>query len=155
MKKLLVMNVRASVMEENEYCLPGGPDSIVEVKFRDEEGNEFYISNADFGEIANFYRTEQSTFDKQMQVEDIDGSEEFYSYLNEHMCAGEYEDIFTERDPDWFDAYRYVVYLSRCSKKEDISAFIKNTVGKWLDGGDIPVSDIEKKYLCDCGGGDK
>lgn len=149
MKKLFVEDVRVGETEGGIACGPCGGNVIVEVKFHDEDGKVFYISNAEVEGIPNFYMTDESTFDLQME-EDFEGNEEFFNHLNDDcfISTGEYEEIFADKDPDWFDAYRYVIYLTRCDS-EDVVPFIKETVGKWLHECDIPASDVEEDYDVD------
>ena len=146
MKKLFVEDVRIGESEGGIACGPCSGNAVVEVRFHDEEGKAFFISNVECDGIPNFYMTDESAFDKLIE-EDFDNNEEFYDHMNNEcfMEAGEYYDIFSDQDPDWFDAYRYVIYLTRCAD-EEVEPFIKATVGKWLHECDIPASDVEEEY---------
>lgn len=146
MKKLFVEDVRIGESEGGIACGPCGGSLVVEVRFHDEDGKVFYISNNEYEGIPNFFMTDESAFDRMIE-EDFDNEKEFFDRLaNEWaMNVGEYEDLFSDQDPDWFDAYRYVIYLTRCAN-EEVEPFIKATVGKWLHECDIPASDVEEEY---------
>ena len=151
-KHLLITSARYEVTDGGMACGPVSGSVIAEVGFRTPDGEEFFISCAEVMGIPNFYKTERSVIDEEVKVENSGGEfdEEFKDYLMNCFIdgIGEYDEIFENRDPEWFTILRYLIYIvgNDC---DETDAFIKDTVGKYLDEIDIPVSSIEKAYAED------
>jgi len=75
--------------------------------------------------------------DKQLS-EDTD--DEFFDKLNEcSIFSGDYDDVFSDMDSEYYEVFRYLIYIAR-SYEEVANEFIENTVHKYLDEIDIPIT---------------
>ena len=148
-KHLLITSARYEVTDGGMACGPVGGSVIVEAGFRKPDGEEFYVSGSDTMGIPDFYMTERSTIDEQVATEnDIENSDPaFRDYLLSCFIdgIGDYYDIFSEKDPEWFLILRYLICIIG-GDYDETEAFIAETVGKYLDEIEIPVSSIEKAH---------
>ena len=108
----------------------------------DDNGNVTYMCNSEVDGLPNWFMTDRSTFEEQMDLDSFN-DDDFMSYMEAHsMGLGHYDEALADRDSEWYTALRYLTYLVRCSC-DDMDDFIENTLGKYLDEIDIPVSDVE------------
>lgn len=118
MARYFIMNVKAGAGEGGVACGPVSGSIVVEVQLKDEAGQECYVSLADVEGIANFFKTDMSTYKDQL---DFDMDDEMIEMLDEHcLVATEYKNIFQKPDPEWIDVYRYLIYLAHCYEDEAV-----------------------------------
>ena len=142
MARYRVLDAKCGVGAGGMACGPVGGPVIGEVKLADESGEEFYLCLAEVDGIPNWFKTDRSTIDEQIE----ETSEEIFEYLNDHYIdIGEYVDVFDDPEAELFQAYRYLIYLVRCERDQE-EPFIQATVGKYLDEMEIPMSDEEEEY---------
>ena len=127
-----------------KICDPA--DGVIgEVELKDGAGKSVFYSLAEIEGFPSFFRTEESTIEKQ-----AGGSEDeaFFDILEECRCTDyvDYEDILKDGAFMANPVYRYLIYLVRCSMVE-ADDFMAETRGKMLSGISIPASDIEEEYL--------
>lgn len=121
---------------------------IGEIKLLDDNGNVTYMCNSEVDGLPNWFMTDRSTFEEQMDLDSFD-NDDFMSYMNTHsMGLGNYDEALADKHSKWHIALRYLTYLVRCSY-EDMDDFIANTLGKYLDEISIPVSDVEENLMED------
>lgn len=143
MRRYFIMNAKAGTGDYGMACGPVPGPVVAEVMLKNEGGEEFYMSLAEVDGIPNVFKTDKSTYNEQLK---FDMTDEYVEWLNDcFVDTGEYEDIFTEKDEDWFDVYRYLIWLVRCAPEEE-DPFIEGTKGCWTDEITIPVSDVEEEY---------
>lgn len=147
MARYFIESVKCGVGEGGSACGPMDGPVVAEVKVKSDENEEFYMSLAEVDGIPNFAKTAESTYDNQVNMDfddeaieafqkcQIDGIEDYYG-------------IFDDKDSEWYQLYRYLIYIVRADWKE-CEKFQKKTKGKWLDEIEIPASDIEEEYLED------
>lgn len=142
MTRFKVLEAKCGVGRGGFACGPVGGPVIGEIKLEDENGDRFYLNLSEVDGIPNWFRTDRSTIDDQLE----ESSEEVFEYLNDnYIDVGEYVDVFSDPDEEMYQAYRYLIYLVRC-KMELVDPFIESTVGKYLDEMEIPMSDVEEDY---------
>lgn len=122
-------------------CGPVGGAIVAEVKIRIENGEVFYLSLADACGFPNFFKTLESTFEQQLQMD-----EDIISVLEDAFIeTGDYEEIFEKKDSEWFELYRYLIFF--VSESEEACKEIeKLSVGKYIDEIEIPASEYEIGY---------
>lgn len=124
-------------------CGPVAGSVMAEIKLADENGDEFYLNLTEVDGIPNWFKTDRSTIEEQIEEK----SEEVFEYLNDNdIDIGEYVDVFADPDAELYQACRYLIYLVRCERGEE-EPFIQSTVGKYLDEMEIPMSDEEEDYM--------
>lgn len=127
-------------------CGPIDGPLVAEAAVTDENGNHFYLSLAEAWGAPNFYKSDDSLFSIHMSS---DAESETLEKLNSaYIELGDYETIFTERDCEYFDLIRYLVYLVR-STDPGLDEYVKDTEGHYLDEIFIPESDIEEEIRLD------
>ena len=142
MARYRVLDAKCGVGAGGMACGPVGGPVIGEVKLADESGEEFYLCLAEVDGIPNWFKTDRSTIDEQIE----ETSEEIFEYLNDHYIdIGEYVDVFDDPEAELYQACRYLIYLVRCERDQE-EPFIQATVGKYLDEMEIPLSDEEEEY---------
>lgn len=140
MARYFIMDVKAGAGEGGMACGPVSGPIVVEVQLKDEAGQEFYVSLADVEGIANFFKTDMSTYKDQL---DFDMDDEMIEMLDEHCLeAHEYKYIFQKKGSEWYDVYRYLIYLAHCYEDE-AESYIQATKGCWMDEIRIPESEVE------------
>ena len=154
MKKLFVEDVKVGVSKGGMACGPVSGSVVAEVCIRDlEEKTVKYFSLSEVEGIPNFFETDDSTYDR--QIEEVD-DEEFWEMLSAHAVDGfsDYVDVFENQedmelhDPDHLLIWKYLVYMVRADWDE-IEELKAESVGKCLGDFEIPVSDVEQEYLDD------
>ena len=125
-------------------CGPVSGALIAEAKILSDTGEVFFMSLADVMGIPNFIKSPVSTFDLQIRCEPND--EEIEQLLSWNVDTGEYYEIFENRDPEWFQLYRYLIYIISAGE-DSRKTFMSETSGRYLDEIDIPVSSIEEDYI--------
>ena len=147
MARYFIESVKCGVGEGGMACGPVSGPIVAEAKVRTDNGDEFYMSLAEVEGIPNFFKSPRSTYELQVEEEmDDEELEEFQSYFVE---TGDYAEIFEDPDPEWFQLYRYLIYIVRADW-DDCEKFQEETAGKWLDEIDVPASDLEEDYLEEC-----
>lgn len=142
MARYRVLEAKCGVSTGGMACGPVGGPVVGEIKLADESGKEFYLCLAEVDGIPNWFKTDRSTIDEQIE----DTSEEVFEYLNDHYIdIGEYVDVFDDPEAEFYQACRYLTYLVRCERDQE-KPFIQSTVGKYLDKMEIPMSDLEEEY---------
>ena len=148
-KHLLITFAKYEVTNGGMSCGPVPGSMIAEAGFKKPDGEEFFVSCAEVMGIPNFYKTEKSVIDDEVAMENSgEFDTEFQDYLMDHFIdgIGEYDEIFENKDPEWFTILRYLIYIVG-NDYDDTDAFILATVGKYLDEIEIPVSSIEENYI--------
>ena len=142
MARYRVLEAKCGVARGGMACGPVGGPVVGEIKLADENGKEFYLCLAEVDGIPNWFKTDRSTIDEQIE----ETSEEVFEYLNDHYIdIGEYVDVFHDPEAEFYQACRYLIYLVRCERDQE-EPFIRATVGKYLDEMEIPMSDAEEEY---------
>ena len=148
-KHLLITSARYEVTNGGMACGPVDGSVIAEVGFKAPDGEAFFISCAEVMGIPNFYKTDRSVIDEEVEMENSgdEFDQEFQDYLMSCFIdgLGEYDEIFEEKDPEWFTILRYLIYIVG-NDYDETDAFIAETAGKYLDEIEIPVSSIEEAY---------
>ena len=151
-KHLLITSAKYEVTDGGIACgsVPGSV--IAEAGFRKPDGEEFFMVCAEVMGIPNFYKSDCSTFDEHVAMGNA--GEEFDKEVQDYLMScyideiGEYDEIFENKDPEWFTILRYLIYIVG-NDYDETDTFIAETVGKYLDEIDIPVSSIEENYMED------
>lgn len=145
MSKLMIEDARV------EVGAGGGPiPSLVvsEVCLRQPDGCTCYVTLEEYDGHPTFFCTEQSILQPLLKAEDEE-DEELMEGLHDGkyiIADGEYEDIFAQPDRQWYQVFRYLIYLVRCEREEE-QPFLDATVGHPLDEIDIPISDVEEDFM--------
>lgn len=145
-RHLLIISAEYKVKEGRPGCtsLPGSV--YAEAGFRRPDGEEFYITCREMACTPAFYKSSRSIIEELVLAEeDLQKADPaFLDYICECCMEGigRYNDIFSKKDPEWFDILRYVIYIID-SDFEESDDFIEKTVGKYLDEIDIPASEVE------------
>ena len=142
MARYRVLEAKCGVGAGGMACGPVGGPVVGEINLADENGEEFYLCLAEVDGIPNWFKTDRSTIDEQIE----ETSEEVFEYLNDHYIdIGEYVDVFDDPEAELYQACRYLIYLVRCERDQE-EPFIRATVGKYLDEMEIPMTDEEEEY---------
>lgn len=145
MARYLIESVQYGEAKGGMACGPVPGPIAAELKLRTDSGKEFFMTLAEYDGSPNFYRSAESTFELHIKPEDV--TQEQINMLDSHyMSAGCYEDIFEEQDPEWYQLYRYLIYLVRGDEKS-CRRLVRRSKGKYLDEIEVPASDIELEYL--------
>ena len=80
MARYRVLDAKCGVGAGGMACGPVGGPVIGEVKLADESSEEFYLCLAEVDGIPNWFKTDRSTIDEQIE----ETSEEIFEYLNDH-----------------------------------------------------------------------
>ena len=149
MEHLLITTARYTVTDGGMACGPVPGSVIAEAGFKTPEGEEFYLTCVETMGIPTFMKTDSSIFEGLVKNETGEYDEELQqSFLEHSLDVGEYYDIFENKDPEWFDLLRYLIYIVG-NDYDDTDEFINKTVGKYLDEIEIPVSSIEEAHMED------
>ncbi len=148
--KYLIKDAKCGITEGGIACGPVPGAVIAEAEFEDENGNVFWICLDEFDGVPCFYRSEKSLFDfRMMDLDDYENlPDDITDYIDDcviHFSGYDYEDIFTESDPESVELYRYLIWLVRCPQGDD-QKFIRETVGKHIGDFEIPMSDVEMDF---------
>ena len=143
MARYRVLEAKCGVGTGGMACGPVSGPVVGEIKLADESGKEFYLCLAEVDGIPNWFKTDRSTIDEQIE----ETSEDVFDYLNDHYIdVGEYVDVFDDPEAELYQVYRYLIYLVRCERDQE-EPFIRATAGKYLDEMEIPMSDLEEEYF--------
>ena len=150
MEHLKILSARYMVVGGGLACGPVSGSVVAEAEFEKPGGQVFFLTCVETLGIPTFLITEGSVFDKIVSVEEGEAEDDDLSdVLDDHtLDVGEYQDIFEDRDPEYFDMLRYLIYIVG-NDYEDTDNFIKETFGKYLDEVEVPVSSIEEAYMED------
>ena len=147
MAKYFIEDIKCGISAGGMSCGPVPVSVIAEAKFKEDNGNTFYLCLAEVDGIPNFFQTEKSTYDMQISEEMDDDDIDF---LNDHYISvdGEYSHLYemTEEDEELLPLLKYLTYIVRVDW-EECERFQKETKGKYVDEFEIPKCDIEKEYL--------
>lgn len=152
MKKLFVEDVKVGVSRGGMACGPVSGSVVAEVCIRDlEEETVKYYSLTEVEGIPNFFETDVSTYDQ--QIEEVD-DEEFWDMLSEHTASDftDYVDVYANQeemelhDPDHLLIWKYLIYMVRADEG-GVEQLKAKSVGKCLGDFEIPVCDVEQEYL--------
>ena len=153
MKKFLVEDVKVGVSKGGIACGPVPGCVVAEARIRDtEEDNVKYYSLAEVESIPNFFETDISTYDQ--QIEDDSDDQAFWDMLSEHIASdfSGYMDFFENQeemelhDPERLLIWKYLIYMVRADWDEIEQMKVKS-VGKYLGDFYVPVCDVEQEYL--------
>ena len=144
MAKYLIEKVKNGIDRGGMGCGPIPGTVTCEVLFKNEDDSSFYMSLAENEGFPNFYITDKSTFDEQMNG---DWSNEFIDFMNAHYVEqiDDYSEVFKKTDDKHYQLYRYLTYMVRCESGAE-EVFAAETTGKYLDEIIIPDSDLEKEW---------
>ncbi len=154
MKKLLIEDVKVGVSKGGMACGPVPGSVVAEVCLRDmEEGVVKYDSLVEVEGIPNFFETDESTYDR--QIDEVD-DEAFWDMLSEHTASEfsdyvgffDYQEELEKHDPEHLLIWKYLIYMARASWDE-VEQMKAKSVGKCLGDFEIPVCDVEQEYLDD------
>ena len=84
MARYFIEDVKCGVTEGGFACGPVPGDVIAEVKVKTDTDETFYVSLAEVTGIPNFFKTERSTYDEQMQT---NISDKLVEYLNANLMG--------------------------------------------------------------------
>lgn len=117
-----------------------GPLSIAEVELQSESGETIFLNLTDIYRDAICLKTNKSIFERQMKLEE--DCDEFYDKLDDCRMDdyASYDDIFGNPDGDFYDEFRYLVYLNSL---DDASEYIAQTLGKRACSIEIPKTELE------------
>lgn len=139
MKRYLIEEAKYGVGNGGIACGPVDAPIVGEVKIR-VEGETIFYTLAEACGLPNFYISDESYFKKLL---DMDVDEEEIEKINEHFVAtGDYDEIEENREKEWYEIYRYLVYVVR-SDYDACDQFIEETQGKYLDEITIPDAEWE------------
>jgi len=143
MARYMIKNLRSDAFGLG----PDGSLAVAEAELQDENGNVFFLSLNEFSGIPSFFKTEESTFEKQCEYPSDD--EEFFEFLGEHEIGGysEYGELFEDKDGEWYAPLHFMVYvLCGC---EDVDAYLAEVKGKFIDELDVPKTELEEDWEAD------
>lgn len=155
MKRYFIEEAKCGITRGGMACGPVQGNVIAMIKYND--GKEIgWLNIAEVDGIPNWFLTEKDIFDILIEEKFDD---DFTDYLEEHSISkfnglnvGEYCDIFSSikdaPDNPAVSLLRYAITLVRCSM-EELEGLIDLGKGKYADELDIPISDVEKRYLKD------
>ncbi len=152
MKKFLIEDVKVGVSIGGMACGPVPGNVIAEVCLRDvEEGTVKYHSLAEVEGTLNFFETDISTYDRQIENDPDEG---FWDMLSEHSSGGfsDYYSFFENleelklHDDDHLLVWKYLVYMVR-AEWEEVEQMKTESIGKCLGAFEIPVCVEEQDYL--------
>jgi len=120
-----------------------GSLGLAEIHLQDDKGESFYLTLTEAEGCPMFFKTEKSTFDKQSEY---DNDDEFYEELQEHAVAEyvSYDEVFEDSENEWFTVFRYLIFALQGA--EESEAFVKESIGKFVDEIDIPKSEAEEDW---------
>ena len=146
MTRYKVVEARCGLGNGGMACGPVSGPVIGEIHLQGDNGDDFYLCNAEVDSIPCMFKTPMSTIDDQINESIFDEGprQEFFNSC--YMDVGDYDEILQDKENELYDAFRYLIYIVRTSWK-DMDSFIAKTVGKYLDEMEIPMSDIEESMM--------
>ena len=134
MTRFYIEDIRRGQESNGMACGPVSGVIIAEAKIKTRE-ETYYICLTDVDGIPIFFKTKDSTFDRQLSLEEDD--DEFVEMMNNcFIDTGEYEEILEKRDDEMFPLYKFLTYIVNRASEEELKLF----KGKYLDEVDIPES---------------
>ncbi len=122
---------------------------ISEAELSAPDGTVTYVLLSDGGGIPDFLVSPESYFRLLTETEDPYESEEILSVFTKYgVNVGEYQDMFANPDPEWFDVFRYLVSLNGM-EMHFAQSFIQETEGKLISEITIPATEFEEKPAAD------
>lgn len=147
MKRYYIESVKSGIGEGGMACGPVSGPVVAEAKIKTDLGEVFYLSLAEVMGIPNFYKTEKSIYDILVN-EDDDAIE---AIQEKFVDTGDYNDIFKKQDEEWYQLYRFLIFIVRVDW-EEFEKYNDAKVDKYIDEMYIPASDVEEEYLKENGG---
>lgn len=147
MKRYYIESVKSGIGEGGMACGPVSGPVVAEAKIKTDLGEVFYLSLAEVMGIPNFYKTEKSIYDILVN-EDDDAIE---AIQEKFVDTGDYNDIFKKQDEEWYQLYRFLIFIVRVDW-EEFEKYNDAKVDKYIDEMYIPASDVEEEYLEENGG---
>ena len=151
MKRFLIEDVRVGISKGGIACGPVPGNVIGEIVLRDEEGNATYYCMAEISGTLNFYESESSLYQGQID-EDFDNAE-FADLMESSFTEGydSYNDFYDEvnaMQPLSVTARirKYLAYVVRADWPE-IDRLKADTIGKLISDVEIPLCDAEAEYV--------
>ena len=145
MKNVKIEEVKLGCTGTGFACGPLPGNIVCEVAYAEDDGTKGFLSVIECSGMPNFFRTPFPMYEELLANEPdedrIQEIEENYSFDYD----GEYENMFADPDPDWFDLLRYITAIVRAPEGED-QDIIDITTGRWLNQIEIPVSDVEEDF---------
>lgn len=117
-KHLLITSAKYEVTDGGIACGPVPGSVIAEAGFKKPDGEEFFIVCAEVMGIPNFYKSDRSTFDEHVAMDNA--REEFDEDIQDYLMScyidgiGEYDEIFENKDIVFKD---YVKRIEHNDKK--------------------------------------
>ena len=137
MKRFFIEEARYGVGDGGIACGPVDAPIVGEVKIV-VDGKRIFYTLAEACGLPNFYISDESYFEKFL---DMDLDEDEIETINEYFVeTGDYYEIEDNKDEEWFDIYRYLIYVVRADY-DACDRFIKETKGKYLDEIMIPEAE--------------
>ena len=142
MKDYMISEIKYGETDGGMACGPVGGFPIAEARFTANEGESFYVSFVDVGDVLQFFKTDASTINKQIEYQDYDGHEQFWEDLNAHTLGiTGLSDIYDfDEDDEMKSICRCMLYILEAEGKCGFE-------GKRLSEIEIPVSEREKDWL--------
>ena len=143
MKRFFIEEAKYGIGNGGVACGPVELPVVGEVKIKVNDEIIFYTLVEVCG-LPNFYKTDESYFEKHIKM-DID-DDDIEEISNHFVETGDYDEIEKNKDQEWYDIYRYLVYIVR-SDYETCDQFIEETKGKYID--EISIPDYVEDYDLD------
>lgn len=137
MKRFFIEEARYGVGDGGVACGPVDSPVVGEVKIV-VDGKSIFYTLAEACGLPNFYISDESYFEGLL---DMDLDEDEIEKINEHFVeTGDYDEIEDNKDEEWFDIYRYLIYVVRADY-DACDQFIAETKGKYIDEIMIPEAE--------------
>ncbi len=122
-----------------------GGSTVIEIKFRNEENEIFFLRVQETFDVPFFYLSDRSFFDADSDdCDDQDLSDD----LDKSMFSEpevKFESVFRSPDYPYYSPLRYLIYLLSSGKTE-AERFILKTRFSWIEDKDIPITEYEEEY---------
>ena len=145
-RHLLIVSANYKVLKEKRSSASFPGAVYAEAGFQKPDGETFYICCRELTCIPTFYKTDHSILEELVRAESniLEADPAFLDYLDQCCMRefGKYSVIYAQKDPEWYDLLRYVIYIIDSDYQES-DEFIGATVGNYLDEIDTPASEVE------------
>lgn len=142
MKEFFVKSVRSDMEEYAMCCGPMTCDVLSEALVKTAE-EEFYFGLLEVSDIPTFYKTTESLFEKILEANDDE--HELEELFHCSLDYADYNDMFSDRDSEYYDLCRYLTYIVR-SDLDRFETFRNAQINQYVSKIDIPTSDVEDSY---------
>ncbi len=144
MEKIIIADIKCGESEGGFACGPCGGNWILELKLLRENGAEYYAGVVEVYGMPNFWLSETSRYQKEIDMDYEDGETfpEDYSFeeLNEFYDA---MDKLKKTDEALALALEYVAHLMVISK-EELEAEKQAVIGKEIGTFEIPIHKVDE-----------